>query len=416
MVTLMNKQLLILTFILLAACRSQDGNPPGNDSHGQAGHAAEAVVKGPHNGRMLVDGPFALELAIFESGVPPEYHAWPTLDGKAVPLDQVDVTVALTRLGNKIDRFNFTPQADYLRGDGVVREPHSFVVTVNAAHAGKTHEWTFDSFEGRTKIAPDIAEAAGIRTEVAGQAKLVETITLYGRVAPDLTRQREVSARFPGLIRTVQKKPGENVRAGEALATVESNESLETYTVTAPIAGIITARDANPGEQSTDRALFTIMDPTSVWAELSVFPRDRARVRPGAIVHIKAADSDSSAQGKIERVDIQAGANQTVTARVSLDNAKGEFFPGSFVTADVAVAERSVPLAVKTVGLQPFRDFTVVFEQVGDTYEVRMLELGEQRGEWAEVLGGLEPGAHYVTENSYLIKADVEKSGASHDH
>lgn len=412
----MNKQLLILTFILLAACRSQDGNPPENDSHDQAEPAAEAVVKGPHNGRMLVDGPFALELAIFESGVAPEYHAWPTLDGKPVPLDQVDLTVELTRLGNKIDRFRFAPQADYLRGDGVVREPHSFVVTVNAAHAGKTHEWTFDSFEGRTKIAPDIAEAAGIRTEVAGQAKLVESLSLYGRVAPDLTRQREVSARFPGLIRTVQKKPGDNVRAGEALATVESNESLETYTVTAPIAGIITARDANPGEQSADRALFTIMDPTSVWAELSVFPRDRARVRPGAIVHIRAADSDSSAQGKIERVDIQAGANQTVTARVSLDNAKGEFFPGSFVTADVAVAERSVPLAVKTIGLQPFRDFTVVFEQVGDSYEVRMLELGEQRGEWAEVLGGLAPGAHYVTENSYLIKADVEKSGASHDH
>jgi cobalt-zinc-cadmium efflux system membrane fusion protein len=45
-----------------------------------------------------------------------------------------------------------------------------------------------------------------------------------------------------------------------------------------------------------------------------------------------------------------------------------------------------------------------------------MLELGEQHGEWVEVLGGLEPGDRYVTENSYVIKADVEKSGASHDH
>ncbi len=33
-----------------------------------------------------------------------------------------------------------------------------------------------------------------------------------------------------------------------------------------------------------------------------------------------------------------------------------------------------------------------------------------------EVLGGLEPGTEYVTGNSYLIKADIEKSGASHDH
>lgn len=225
-----------------------------------------------------------------------------------------------------------------------------------------------------------------------------------------------MSARFPGLIRTVHKKPGERVRTGDALATIESNESLQTYTLAAPINGIITARNANPGEQSGDRALFTIVDPSSVWAELSVFPRDRARVRPGAPVRVRAADSEHEASGTIDRIDVQAGANQSVTARVTLDNDEGEFLAGSFVTAAVEVAEREVPLAVKSSALQPFRDFTVVFEQVGDTYEVRMLELGEQQGDWVEVLGGIEAGARYVTENSYLIKADVEKSGASHDH
>ena len=40
----------------------------------------------------------------------------------------------------------------------------------------------------------------------------------------------------------------------------------------------------------------------------------------------------------------------------------------------------------------------------------------QQHGEWVEILGGLDPGARYVTENSYVIKADIEKSGASHDH
>ncbi len=66
--------------------------------------------------------------------------------------------------------------------------------------------------------------------------------------------------------------------------------------------------------------------------------------------------------------------------------------------------------------MQGFRDFTVVFVQVGDTYEVRMLELGKQDDTHIEVLGGLKPGSIYVAENSYLIKADIEKSGASHDH
>jgi cobalt-zinc-cadmium efflux system membrane fusion protein len=45
-----------------------------------------------------------------------------------------------------------------------------------------------------------------------------------------------------------------------------------------------------------------------------------------------------------------------------------------------------------------------------------MLELGARDGEFAEVLGGLEPGTRYVTEQSFLLKADVEKSGAAHDH
>ena len=66
--------------------------------------------------------------------------------------------------------------------------------------------------------------------------------------------------------------------------------------------------------------------------------------------------------------------------------------------------------------LQRFRDFEVVFAQVGDIYEVRMLELGRRDARFVEVLEGLSPGTKYVTDNSYLIKADIEKAGASHDH
>ena len=39
--------------------------------------------KGPNNGLMLREGSFVVELAIFETGVPPEYRAWITDDGKA---------------------------------------------------------------------------------------------------------------------------------------------------------------------------------------------------------------------------------------------------------------------------------------------------------------------------------------------
>jgi cobalt-zinc-cadmium efflux system membrane fusion protein len=86
------------------------------------------------------------------------------------------------------------------------------------------------------------------------------------------------------------------------------------------------------------------------------------------------------------------------------------------IDAKITTAVKDVPLAVRAEGIQQFRDFQVVYAQVGSTYEVRMLELGATDGEYVEVLGGLAPGTTYVAENSYLIKADIEKSGASHDH
>ena len=66
--------------------------------------------------------------------------------------------------------------------------------------------------------------------------------------------------------------------------------------------------------------------------------------------------------------------------------------------------------------LQSFRDWTVAFVRVGDTFEIRPLELGKRDATRVEVLTGLKAGDMVVVEQSYLVKADIEKSGASHDH
>jgi cobalt-zinc-cadmium efflux system membrane fusion protein len=82
----------------------------------------------------------------------------------------------------------------------------------------------------------------------------------------------------------------------------------------------------------------------------------------------------------------------------------------------VTVGATPVALAVPLSSLQRFREFDVVFAQVGEAYEVRMLTLGRRDASFVEVLDGLAPGTTYVVDNSYLIKADIEKAGASHDH
>jgi cobalt-zinc-cadmium efflux system membrane fusion protein len=413
--------LLVAALVGLQGCNRAEQGGESDESPGAEAAKAQEFERGPHRGRLLRDGDFALELQIFEEGVPPEFHVYLFRDNKPLPFTAATVSVELSRLDGEVNRFQFAPQGEFLRGDGVVHEPHSFSVVVTAQESGKSHRWTFDSFEGRTSIDANQARDAGIQTEAAGAAVIVDTVTLSGRLLPNAERTRSVSARFPGAIREVSKSVGDAVKAGERLATVESNESLQTYAVTAPISGVITERHANAGEVASSEPLFVIVDYQQLWAELSLFPRDLSRVKVGQKADIKAAEGNVTGEGTIVRIAPAEGPqhgslNGVYTARVALSNADRRWAPGLFVEAQVHLGEASVPLAVKRSALQAFRDFTVVFEQVNDTYEVRMLELGRQDGTWVEVLGGLKVGARYVAENSYLIKADIEKSGASHDH
>jgi len=404
---------LLVTLGMLAYGCSSDTPAPSTEAD-EATQTPD-TARGPNNGLLLREDDFQVELAIFETGVPPEYRAWMTSGGTPVRPDAVDLQVTLTRLGGE-DMIEFRPQGDFLRSTSGVREPHSFSVTVEASHQGRAYRWNYDSFEGRTRVDPEVAVALGIETEIAGPAMIEETVALYGQIVPDTERVRQISARFDGAIQSVGVTLGQSVERGQLLAIVESNESLQTIRITAPIAGVVTERTANAGEQTAGRRLFTIVDTSSVWADLAVFPADRARVRQGAKVTIRGTADGDVVESTVAQINVISGSNQAVTARVVVDNTSGALLPGTFVTADVAVAQHDVSLAVKRVGLQGFRDFTVVFAQYGDEYEVRMLELGRQFGDWAEVLDGLAPGTRYVTEGSYVLKADVEKSGASHDH
>ena len=384
-----------------------------SDEHGAEESEPE---KGPHGGRMLEDGAFALEVTIFETGVDPQYRIYPTMDGKPVDPSAVDLIVTLSRLGGKTDTFQFTPEAEYLKGDGVVTEPHSFDVAVRASHAGKAHTWSYESYEGRTTIADAVATEAGVTTEPAGPALIRERIELSGTVQLTPSATADVRAVYPGRVLRVTKTVGDTVRKGDTLAEVENSSSLQTYSVRAPISGTVLERRTNAGDVAASEPLFVIGDIGAAQAELHVFPKDAGRIKPGQSVSVQLAGGDLSVVGKIDSfLPLAEAGTQSLIARVILPRDAG-FAPGMRVTAAVDTSETQVPLAVRESGLQRFRDFTVVFAKYGETYEVRMLELGRSDGEFVEVLGGIDPGENYVTANSFLIKADIDKSGASHDH
>lgn len=382
------------------------------------GHAAAAAdyERGPHRGRMLRDGDFALEVTIFETNVPPQYRLYAYQGDKPLKPSELEATIELSRLDGEVNRFTFKPENDYLTGSGTVVEPHSFDVKVGAQYGGKTHHWEFASYEGRTTIPRAVASNAGVKVEVAGPAAIRDNVHLVGNVALDTNRHAGIKARFPGIVRAVQVQQGERVRRGQTLVVVEGNESMRSYPVTAPFDGVVLARHTNIGDVADGNTLIELADLSKVWVELHAIGEDASRLVAGQAVRVKAATTDAVVETVIDTLLPLATRGQSVVARASIPNPDGRWRPGMTVSADVTLAEHQVPLAVKESGLQRFRDFTVVFAQIDDTYEVRMLEFGARDGEYVEVLGGLKPGTRYVAEQSFLIKADIEKSGASHDH
>jgi len=409
--------ILISVWIVSGEKHEGHGGHGGGHGHGHDEHAEEEMRKGPHGGRILEKDGFELEMTIFERGVPPEFHIYAYHDEEPLEPKDVSLNIKLHRTGNKTDDISFNPQQDYLKGAAVIYEPHSFEVEVTAKYAEQTYQWRYDNFEGRTTIPVATAKAMEIETDVIGPIILNETRTLSGQVHTNPNRLSRIRPRFAGVVKSIRRELGEVVTKGEVLATVQSNESLQTYMVKAPINGLIVRRDIQVGESTGDEPLFIIVDLSNVWVELDVFNRDLNKVKTGQTVMIETLEGQGQRIGKIDWISpLTAHASQSARARIEVENKDGALRPGQFMRGHVTVAEYKVDLAVRQSGIQAFRDFRVVYAKFGDTYEVRMLELGKRNSEWVEVLGGIDPGTEYVTANSYLIKADIEKSGASHDH
>ncbi len=405
--------------LLLAACGGRSSEEGG--VQGDAGTHAETeeAKQGEHGGRLLEQDGVAVELAIAEDGTPPKYQAWLYRDGKPLPPTAGSVEVRLKRLGDVAENHMLKPQADgSLMASTIVGEPHSFDVEVLANIAGKPLRWTYPSYEGRTGIGGKIAQDAGIRVAPAGPGVIADEHEVQGLLTPVEGRMTQVMARYPGPVRTLRANVGDPVRAGQTLATIESNLSLTNYNVTSPISGVVLARNASVGAVASEGApLFEVADLSSLWVDLHIFGADAQHIRPGVPVAVTRMSDGKTVETTLERVlPGTATASQSTVARATIPNTDGLWRPGSAVKARITVEQQPAALMVPLAALQTFRDWDVVFVRVGDTYEVRPVELGKRDGQRVEILSGIDKGDQVVVEQSYLVKADIEKSGASHDH
>ncbi|GJL77826.1 MAG: hypothetical protein NPINA01_08150 [Nitrospinaceae bacterium] len=205
----------------------------------------------------------------------------------------------------------------------------------------------------------------------------------------------------------------------EISALTDQEENVFTHhELKSPLAGFIIKKHLTTGEAvKKDDDVFLLADFSDVWVNISIPIKDLKNVKLGQSVLVKNDTLEMEAKGKLTYLDsIVDEKSRMVTGRVVIANPGRRWRPGTFVTLELVLEERTVPLAVSMEAIQTVRDWSVVFVKYGNLFEARPLELGQNDGQRVEVLQGLSKGEQYVAQNSFAVKAEIEKSSASHDH
>ncbi|APT30390.1 cation efflux system protein CzcB [Methylobacterium phyllosphaerae] len=222
-----------------------------------------------------------------------------------------------------------------------------------------------------------------------------------------------------------QKLSALGLNAAEVAAAQKRDEAtpnastLRQYELRAPISGRIVERKVDVGtavgKEGDPADVYTVADLSTVWIELAVPTSDLDEVREGARVTVNRGGR--SVQGKVVFVSPLLNAD-TRSARVvvSLPNQDMAWRPGTYVTAEVETETDRVPVRVAKAALQTVEGKRVVFVRTDEGFEKREVELGRADDDAYEVVSGLRAGEDIAVANTFLLKAELGKSEAGHDH
>lgn len=268
------------------------------------------------------------------------------------------------------------------------------------------------------RLTPTQAKNANLTLEVATEGAIREVLTLNGIVLPNEERLVAVLPRFGGVVRALSKRIGEKAKQGEIIARIESNESLTQYDVVAPIGGTVIERKSTLGEYADkDRRLMVIADLSTLWVDFRVYQQDFTKLRLGQRVAITQSSNGEPKESEISYISpIGQTDTQSMLARAVIDNTDGAFRPGLYVTGRVQVSEQRVPVAIKQGAIQYINSKPVVFVEGKEGFEGREVELGFKDEENVEILFGVVAGEKVVTGNSFVLRAELGKGEATHEH
>ena len=283
---------------------------------------------------------------------------------------------------------------------------------------GHGHEEGHKEEESRISIPDEKLSRFGLKIVESGPGTIVEGIPVSGRIVPVDDKLAHVSPRFSGVVKEVRAKVGDVVKPDAPLALIQNNQNLQTFSVSSAIPGVVIKRHATLGEAvSEDTVLFTVTDLSEVWAELAVYKQDVDRVSLNQKAKLNVASHLGSQEGSVVFFSpVTEEKTQSRVARVLLKNPDPHFSPGAFVSGILVTDSVKAEIVVENNALQKVEGKDVIFIREHDSFELRTVTLGRSDESVTEVLMGLKAGEKYFSGKTFLLKAELGKSEAEHEH
>jgi membrane fusion protein (multidrug efflux system) len=180
-----------------------------------------------------------------------------------------------------------------------------------------------------------------------------------------------------------------------------------SYTeVRAPFAGRVVRRYVDQGRTVADgTALFALADMERLLARVFVPAKELGSIRADQPVQLTVSSSGDRLSGRIDLVSPVVDPDSgTVKVTVEVREYPPTTRPGDFVEVSIVTDRHEASLLVPRVAVVSERGRQSVYVVDGDTARQRVVEVGIEDDEHAEIVAGLEPDEQVVVQGQRALR------------
>lgn len=208
----------------------------------------------------------------------------------------------------------------------------------------------------------------------------------------------------------------------------DTGEVHPRLAVIAPLPGRVVEREVTLGElvHPEKEALIVLADTTTLWVLADVPEARLPQVSIGAAAWLKSgAASGHKHEGTVSYVSPMVDPRtRSAQVRVAVQCEHGTLLPGMFVQVELTATDQADPdpppvVAVPEDALQTVEGVPSVFVPVPNepnTFSKRPVTVGKPVAGLVPVYSGLVEGESFVASGSFVLKAELGKASAAHEH